>query len=99
MRLSRLTPSTNQLLGVAAVVGRQFSLDVLRAVLGQSDDELEVSIEEAIAAGVVEERSVVGTDVTYRFSHAFFRETLYDEIIAPRRIRLHQQIARAFEVV
>jgi DNA-binding NarL/FixJ family response regulator len=99
MRLSRLTADTNELLSLAAVVGRQFSLDVLRCVLARSDDELEVSLEEAVAAGVVEERSVVGTAVTYRFSHAFFRETLYDEIIAPRRIRLHQQIARAFEAV
>ena len=99
MRLSRLNAHTNQLLSLAAVVGRQFSLDVLRRVLARSDDELEASLEEAVAAGVVEEHSVVGTAVTYRFSHAFFRETLYDEIIAPRRIRLHQQIARAFEEV
>jgi hypothetical protein len=28
----------------------------------------------------------------YRFGHAFFRQTLYDEIVAPRRIRLHQPV-------
>ncbi len=37
--------------------------------------------------------------VTYRFAHAFFRTTLYEETIAPRRIRLHQQVARALEEV
>jgi DNA-binding CsgD family transcriptional regulator len=97
IRLSRLNTNTNQLLSLAAVVGRDFPLDVLRRVLARSDDEMEASLEEAVAAGVVEERSVVGATVVYRFSHAFFRETLYDEIIAPRRIRLHQQIARATE--
>jgi hypothetical protein len=47
----------------------------------------------------VEERSGVGAAVAYRFSHAFFRTTLYEETIAPRRIRLHQQVARALESV
>jgi hypothetical protein len=37
--------------------------------------------------------------ITYHFSHAFFRRTLYDEIVAPRRIRLHQHIARVLEEV
>jgi tetratricopeptide (TPR) repeat protein len=37
--------------------------------------------------------------VNYRFAHAFFRQTLYEEIIAPRRIRLHQQVARALEEI
>jgi DNA-binding CsgD family transcriptional regulator/tetratricopeptide (TPR) repeat protein len=42
---------------------------------------------------------VAGATVTYRFSHAFFQQTLSDEIMAPRRIRLHQQIARVLEEV
>jgi hypothetical protein len=34
---------------------------------------------------------VVGTTITYRFSHAFFQQRLYDEILAPRRIRASGQ--------
>ena len=37
--------------------------------------------------------------MSYRFSHAMMRETLYAEIFAPLRIRLHQQVGRAMEGV
>jgi DNA-binding CsgD family transcriptional regulator len=98
-RLSRLSTKTNQVLGVASVIGREFQLDVLRRVCARSEDELESALEEAAAAGIVQERSVVGATITYRFSHAFFQQTLYEEIIAPRRIRLHHQVARVLEDV
>jgi predicted ATPase len=94
-RLSRLSDSTNRVLSVASVIGREFELDVLSRVLPGPEEELEGALEEASEAGIIEERYVVGTEITYRFSHAFFRQTLYDEIVAPRRIRLDRQVARA----
>ena len=42
--------------------------------------------------GVLEERSRAGRACVYRFAHAFFRQTLYEEMIAPRRLRLHQEV-------
>ena len=98
-RLSRLSAAANQLLSVASVIGREFQLDVLRRVHARSEEELERALEDAVGAALVEERSVVGATITYRFSHAFFQQTLYDEIMAPRRIRLHQQVAHALEEV
>ena len=98
-RLSRLSESTNRVLSVASVIGREFQLEVLERVLASPEEEVERALEEARAAAIIEERSVLGTAITYRFSHAFFQQTLYDEILAPRRIRLHQQVARALEAV
>jgi hypothetical protein len=97
-RLSRLTPGTNQVLSVAAVIGRDFRLDVLERVAGQGEEEVEQALERATAAAVVEQRQATGT-VGFRFTHAFFRQTLYEEIFVPRRIRLHQQVARALVTV
>ncbi|HYW90086.1 MAG TPA: AAA family ATPase, partial [Chloroflexota bacterium] len=98
-RLSRLSDGTNRVLSVASVIGRDFESEVLRRVLAQPEEELEAALEEATTTAIVEEHSIVGTSITYRFSHAFFRQTLYEEIVAPRRIRLHQQVARALEEV
>jgi DNA-binding CsgD family transcriptional regulator/tetratricopeptide (TPR) repeat protein len=98
-RLSRLSESTNRVLSVASVMGREFQLEVLERVLASPEQEVERALEEARVAAIVEERSVLGTAITYGFSHAFFQQTLYDEMLAPRRIRLHQQVARALEEV
>jgi tetratricopeptide (TPR) repeat protein len=96
-RLSLISKECNQLLSVASVIGREFRLEVLQRVAGLSDEELFKTLEEAKKAAVIEERAGVGAAVAYRFAHAFFRQTLYEEAIAPRRIRLHQQVARALE--
>src|SRR5207249_2123299 len=93
-RLSRLSPECNRLLTVAAVIGREFRLDVLQRVSRVTEDEAVSALEEGLKVGVLEERAAVG-DVIYRFSHAFFRQTLYEELSAARRIRLHQEVGRA----
>ena len=97
-RLTRLSEECNRFLATAAVVGREFRLDVLQQLTDMTEDDLFAVLEEARSVGVVEERAT-GAVVKYWFTHAFFRQTLYEETIAPRRIRLHQLVARALEKV
>ena len=97
-RLSRLSDECNEVLRIAAVIGREFRLDVLEKVAGVSE-ELISALEEAQGLGVIEERTGAQFGVAFWFTHAFFRQTLYDETFAPRRIRLHQQVGRALEGV
>ena len=95
-RLTRLSEECNRILSIAAVMGRDFSLDVLRAVAGVPEEQLLSAIEEATAVALLEEHTQ-GRDVRYRFTHAYFRQTLYGEMIAPRRLRLHNEVAKALE--
>jgi tetratricopeptide (TPR) repeat protein len=97
-RLSHLDDKTNTVLSVAAVIGRDFRLDVLQKVAGLTEDELYTALEQASEHAIVEQRPAPG-GVGFRFTHAMFRTLLYEEIFAPRRIRLHQQVGRAFEEV
>jgi len=96
-RLSLLSKECNQLLSVASVIGRDFAMDTLKAVVSSMNEDTFVNaLKEAVRLSVLEERSNVGI-VRYHFTHAFFRQTLYEEMIAPQRLKLHQQVARALE--
>jgi hypothetical protein len=97
-RLSLLTPKCNQLLAVASVIGREFAMETLKAMAGTNEDVFVSALKEAVRLSVLEERSQKGM-VRYRFTHAFFRQTLYEEMIAPQRLKLHRQVAQSLEIL
>jgi tetratricopeptide (TPR) repeat protein len=97
-RLSRLSETTNKVLSVASVIGRDFSVDVLQRVAEVPEEELLTALEEASSRSIIEQRQSAGS-LGFRFTHAFFRQTLYEEIFAPRRIRWHQRVGFALEEV
>ncbi|MFC1946485.1 protein kinase [Chloroflexota bacterium] len=97
-RLSNLSAECNELLSVASVIGREFALDTLKAVADMSDVAFVNALKESVQLSILEERSQLG-EIRYRFTHAFFRQTLYEELIAPQRLYIHQQVARSMETL
>ena len=94
-RLRGLGDDCRQALSVAAVAGRDFALDVLERVLEHPRDRLIDLVEEAIDADVlVEPAQSVGR---LSFSHALFRETIYEQLSATRKAAIHGRIAAAIE--
>ena len=92
-RLSRLPDQTRTVLLVAAVIGQEFDLDLVRAVTGLDDDDALAAVELTVSAGlVVEDPATVGR---FRFAHALIREAIYGEISRARRARLHARVGQA----
>lgn len=95
-RLNLLSIPCNEILSLGAVIGREFSRDVL--VKASSDrPELIVldALDEARAVHLIEET----TPGTYQFTHALVRVTLYDELRTSQRRRLHRVVREAIETV
>jgi DNA-binding winged helix-turn-helix (wHTH) protein/tetratricopeptide (TPR) repeat protein len=92
-RLDALSAPCNELLRVAAVIGREFGAQILADVSETPREALLERLAEAFAAGVVvEEGEAPGR---YAFAHALVRQTLYEEIPAPRRALLHRRAGEA----
>ena len=92
-RLGRLSDQADEVLHVAAVIGAEFNLDVLEAVSGRSDDEVDAVVAEAAAAGLLEEADAT----TGRFSHTLVRASLLEEVSTRKQLRLHAAIVEAIE--
>ena len=96
-RLSRLSEPTNELLQIAAVIGRTFDLALLVEVTGKDEAIVLPLLAEAIRATLVAE--VAGVIDRFEFTHALIQETLRIEVPTSLRVRLHRGIAQGIERV
>jgi hypothetical protein len=86
-RLPALSKACNRMLTVASAMPAGFSWEVLRATAEGDEATLLDALEEALAARLVREREG-GHATSYEFTHALIRQTLYEELSAPRRVLL-----------
>ena len=96
-RLSHLSAACDRILVLASVLGREFTLDALARMGNGSDDELLDALDEAFAARVVSDVPDVAGRL--RFAHVLIRDTLYEGLTAPRRVRLHRLAVEALEAL
>jgi class 3 adenylate cyclase/tetratricopeptide (TPR) repeat protein len=92
-RLNRLSDAANASLAAASVQGRDFDLDVVARATGAPTGDVLDDLEEAMEARLVVE--VERRPGRFRFAHALVHETLYEELPARERRRLHDRVGAA----
>ncbi len=91
----RLAP-VKEILQIGAVIGREFSHELLAAVARQPEQELTDALQSLLASGLVFQR---GTqyDALYIFKHALIRDTAYESILSSAQQILHRRVAETLE--
>jgi predicted ATPase/class 3 adenylate cyclase len=97
-RIDRLPQVEKDLLQTLAVIGKEFPLSLVRAVVVTSDDELGKMLDDLQLGEFIYEQPAVG-DVEYTFKHALTLEVAYNSILIERRKSLHERIAGAIETL
>jgi DNA-binding CsgD family transcriptional regulator/tetratricopeptide (TPR) repeat protein len=89
-RFSFLHDGTLELLRIASILGPSFSVDELAVVRQLRPTQLMQQFDEAISAGLIEER---GDHLTFR--HELFRHVLYEGMPVALRTALHREAGMA----
>lgn len=101
-RVRGLSPSAQETLRLAAIFGREFDFDALKAVSELNEDTLIDALEMAERAQIISEarrgQPAKGrTGLSFAFAHALIPSTLQDGMSGLRRQRLHLRAAQALE--
>ena len=79
---------------IAATIGREFSVELLREVSGRDDVTLDAELRQLTEAGLIWRTADAGAD-TCVFKHSLLRDAAYELLSRHRRQAYHSRIAEA----
>ena len=94
-RLDRIAP-VKEIAQIGAVIGREFSHELLAAVSPLSEDELSFALDQLVTAELVFRRGTP-PEATYSFKHALVQDAAYQSLLKTKRQQLHAHIAQVLE--
>ncbi|WP_423958679.1 AAA family ATPase [Bradyrhizobium sp.] len=94
-RIDRLTES-KVVAQIGAAIGREFSFELLAAVVPSKPKELEAALALLEAADLISARGNP-PQVTYTFKHGLVQEAAYSTLLISRRQQLHKRIAETLQ--
>src|SRR6202167_5124738 len=97
-RIDRLPPDAKDLLQTLAVIGREFPLSLIRAVVSIPDDEIRRLLDVLQLGELIYEQPAIG-DSEYIFKHALTQEVSHNSVLMERRRQVHGRIGAALEKI
>jgi DNA-binding SARP family transcriptional activator/predicted ATPase len=94
-RLTHLTPASYELAGLASIVGRPFSFELLEKATDWDEGSVSQALDELWRRRIIESRGAS----EYDFTHDRLREVAYSELGLVRQRYLHRRVARALTEV
>jgi hypothetical protein len=94
-RLDRLE-SAKEVAQIGAVIGSEFSYELLRAVHPVPESELQRALRSLTDAELLYVRGLA-PEASYQFKHALIRDAAYEALLKSRRKELHLVVARAID--
>jgi DNA-binding SARP family transcriptional activator len=91
-RLDQLSQDTREVTALAATIGREFDLAVLRQAGGESDEHLVSVIDELLRSYIIQEIS----QDTFDFTHDLLRQAALSGLSMAHRRLLHRKVAEAY---
>jgi predicted ATPase/class 3 adenylate cyclase/DNA-binding response OmpR family regulator len=81
---------------IAAVIGREFSFDILKIIGGIEEKTLIAALDELVKSGLMFRRGLAPHG-SFVFKHALVRDAAYEMRIRANRQKLHGEVARCYE--
>ncbi len=81
---------------IGAVIGREFSHDLLTRVCAKTQTQINAALERLLDSGLVFRRGISPNEI-YTFKHSLVQDAAYDTILFSRRRRLHALIVDILE--
>jgi class 3 adenylate cyclase/tetratricopeptide (TPR) repeat protein len=94
-RLDGVAPS-RRLAQIAAVIGREFSYDLLSAVSQIGEDEMQSALSLLEQADIIY-RVGISPFIRFAFKHVLLRDAIYDSLLRSKRQQIHADIAATLE--
>ncbi|PLP99445.1 AAA family ATPase [Cupriavidus pauculus] len=96
-RLSQLAPGARDIVGVAAIIGRAFTTDILAQASDLGEGALANALDELWRRRIVRQTDSGGH--AFDFSHDKIRDVAYAEVSPLQRRRMHLRVGQALEQV
>ncbi|MGI9334690.1 MAG: ATP-binding protein, partial [Gammaproteobacteria bacterium] len=94
-RLDQLAPEKD-VAQIGAVLGREFSRDVLAAVIGMSDKRLDDALGRLVEAAILFRHDDARVP-RYVFKHALVQDAAYNSLLRAKRLSWHARVANVIE--